>query len=337
VSGELVHVALGGTISMRVIGGLAIPALSGAELAQAAGIATTPVDLAAVGGPQLSFPLLRSTVAVITAAAARGVRGVIVTLGTDAIEEVGAFLAYAGPWGTNVVITGAMEPGGEPGSDGPQNLRDAAAIASGLELPEPMVVFAGQVTLARAVVKVSGLALDAFASPTAQSWTVRAALDAGALTDAGPPPPALGPPGEHTVDVPIILSALSVGDPPPPTADPSTGPPGAPAAGPPPTEYPPALICVASGAGNLTPEACAVAESALQAGSVVAIATRAMDLRLSPGYGYPGGSGMLAAAGAVLATGMSPHRLRIFLLIALSRGLRGDGLKATLEAHVAAL
>jgi L-asparaginase len=321
MNGELVHVALGGTISMRVIDGLAIPALSGAELAALAGVATTPVDLAAVGGPQLNFALLRSTVAVIAAAQARGVGGVIVTLGTDAIEEVGAFLAYAGPWTTNVVITGAMEPGGEPGSDGPQNLRDAAQVATGVALPEPVVVFAGQVTLARAVVKVSGLALDAFASPTARSWTVSEALAAGGLAGADPPPPALGPPGEVPADVPIVLSALSVGDPP----------------GPAESDAPPALICVASGAGNLAPEACAVAERALAAGSVVAIATRALDLRLSPGYGYPGGSGMLAAAGAVLAAGMSPHRLRIFLLIALSRGLRGPALKATLEAHVAAL
>jgi L-asparaginase len=319
VPGELVHVALGGTISMRVIDGLAIPALSGADLAALAGIATTPVDLAAVGGPQLTFGLLAATGAVIAAAQARGARGVIVTLGTDAIEEVGAFLAYAGPWSTNVIVTGAMRPGGEPDSDGPRNLRDAAAVARGAELSEPVVVFAGRVALARAVVKVSGLELDAFASPTERAWTVAEVLAARALPGADPPPPCLGPPGESIAEVPIIVSALSIG-----------GPGDGAAADP----APPALVCVASGAGNLTPEACVIAERALAAGSVVAIATRALDRRLSPGYGYPGGSGMLAAAGAVLATGMSPHRLRIFLLIALSQGRRGTDLRATLQAHV---
>jgi L-asparaginase len=320
--GELVHVALGGTISMRVINGLAIPALSGADLAELAGIQTTPVDLAAVGGPQLNFGLLVSTVNVIRAAQKRGAQGVIVTLGTDAMEEVGAFLAYAGPWNTNVVVTGSMEPGGETGSDGPQNLRDAAAIASSTQLIEPVVVFAGHVALARAVVKVSGLELDAFASPTERSWSVGEVLSAGALPSTGPPPPMLGPPGESTVEVPIITSALSTGAPIVPAA-----------AGP----DAPALVCVASGAGNLTPEACAIAEHALGAGSVVAIATRALDARLSPGYGYPGGSGMLAAAGAVLATGMSPHRLRIFLLIALSQHLRGEELKTRILIHVSSL
>jgi L-asparaginase len=336
MSAELVHVALGGTISMRIIDGLAIPALSGRDLAGLAGIETTPVDLAAVGGPELNFGLLVSTVAVIRGAQRRGAQGVIVTLGTDAIEEVGAFLAYSGPWDCNVVVTGAMAPGGEPGSDGPQNLRDAAAVARGARLPEPVVVFAGRVALARAVVKVSGLELDAFASPTERSWTVNEVLVARGLTGLGPPPPCLGPPGASAVEVPIIVSALSIGPPAaggPPTAE---GPPTADRPGEP-TGVPPALVCVASGAGNLTPEACAIAERALAAGSTVAIATRALDRRLSAGYGYPGGSGMLAAAGAILAAGMSPHRLRIFLLIALSQGRRGTELEHRLRAHVAAL
>ena len=320
MSTELVHVALGGTISMQIIDGLAVPALSGAELAARAGIETTAVDLAAVGGPQLNFGLLSGTVSVIAAAQARGARGVIVTLGTDAIEEAGSFLAYAGPWDINVVVTGAMAPGAEHGSDGPQNMRDAAAIAGGLPLPEPVVVFAGRVALARAVVKVSGLERDAFASPTERSWTVGEVIDAGELPGLGPSPPMLGIPGPTTVEVPIVVSALSIGE---RDRNPALAAP-----------VPPALVCVASGAGNLTPEACVIAESALAAGSVVAIATRALDRRLSAGYGYPGGSGMLVAAGAVLAAGMSPHRLRVFLLIALSQGASPDEIKHRLEQHV---
>jgi L-asparaginase len=93
-------------------------------------------------------------------------------------------------------------------------------------------------------------------------------------------------------------------------------------------------VFVSGGAGNLAPEASALAYHALERGSVVAIATRALDRQLSAGYGYPGGSGQLSQAGAVLATGMSPHRLRMFLLLALSQGLRGEALKAALAAHV---
>jgi L-asparaginase len=100
---------------------------------------------------------------------------------------------------------------------------------------------------------------------------------------------------------------------------------------------PPALVCVGTGAGNLNQEVCAIAERALGRGSVVAVATRALDLRMAAGYGYPGGSGMLQAAGAVLATGMSPHRVRVFLLIALSQGLRGLELSSRLAEHVDAL
>jgi L-asparaginase len=324
MSTELVHIALGGTISMRVVNGLAVPTLSGAQLAEIAGIDTTPVDLAAVGGPQLSFGLLVSTATVIRSVQERGVGAVVVTLGTDAIEEVGAFLTYCGPWAANVVITGAMEPGAEPHSDGPQNLRDAAAIAAGARLAEPVVVFAGRVTLARATVKISGLELDAFASPTQPSWSVGEVIAAGSLPGAGRVPPSLGPPGPETCEVPIVVSALSIANrpgPAPVTADPSRA-------------QPPALVCVGTGAGNLNQEVCTIAETALSAGSVVAIATRALDLRMSAGYGYPGGSGVLAAAGAVLATGMSPHRVRVFLLIGLSQGLRGLELSSRLASHV---
>jgi L-asparaginase len=320
VSGKLVHVALGGTISMRIVDGLAMPVLGARELAQIGGIETTPIDIATVGGPQLTFPLLRSVVAAIRDAERDGAAGVLVTLGTDAIEEVAAFLAYCGPYELNVVVTGSMEPGGESGGDARSNLRDAAAIATGPKLGEPVVVFAGTVALGRAVIKVSGLELHAFTSPTARSWTVAEVVADGMLTGMPSAASTLGDPGEATEDVPIYLSALSVGL----------------ASQPAQSEYP-AIVCVASGAGNLTPEVAQLALGALDAGSVVAIATRALDRQLAPAYGYPGGSGAMVAAGAVLARGMSPHRLRMFLLIALSQGLRGAVLREALARHVDSL
>ncbi|WP_249012006.1 asparaginase domain-containing protein [Conexibacter sp. DBS9H8] len=318
---ELVHLALGGTISMRVIDGLAVPDLSAAELARRAGITTTPVDLATVGGPQLTFATLVDLSAAIVAAEARGAGGVIVTLGTDAIEEVGAFLADTGPWRLNVVITGAMEPGAEPDSDAASNLRDAAAVALGPRLPEPVVVFAGRVLLARAAVKVSGVARDAFRSPTVPAWTVSEVRETGVLTGHARTALSLGRPGPAAVEVPVLLSLLAAA----PDTPAATGP------------FAPALVCVASGAGNLTPPVAAIAQAALHAGSVVAIATRAADRRLSPGYGYPGGSGLLAGAGGVLAAGMSAPRLRIFLMVGLSQGLVGERLRDRLIAHLDSL
>ncbi len=306
---------------MRIVDGLAVPELKAADLARIAGIETTAVDIATVGGPQLNFPDLVRADRTIRAAAERGAKGAIVTLGTDAIEEVAAFFSYSGPWALNIAITGAMVPGAEPDSDGPLNLRDAAAVVSGPTLSEPVVVFAGHVALARAVVKISGLELDPFTSPTAPVWPVAEVVQAGSLPDVGDPPPVPGHPDAGTVEVPIISSMLAAQA----ELQPLPG------------DYPPALVCTASGAGNLTPDAANIAIAALERGSVVAIATRALDRRLSQGYGYPGGSGTLAAAGAVLAEGMSPHRLRMLLLICLSQGMRGEQLKQALIAHVDAL
>jgi L-asparaginase len=322
VSADIIHIALGGTISTQLAGGLAVPALTAAELGRMAGIDTEPRDLATIGGPQIDFGLLVRVTEEIRRAEDAGAVGVIVTLGTDAIEEVAAFLADAGPWKVNVALTGSMQPGAEPDSDGPPNLRDAARLIKTVRLDEPVVVFAGRVSLARAVMKVRGVALEAFGSATAPDWPLEDVIQSHGLPDAPPPPTTLGTPGPRTVDVPIILSVLG------------TTPDGEPS---PPPPFAPALIFVASGAGNLTPTAAAHARAALAHGSVVAISTRALDRQLWAGYGYPGGSGELARAGAVLATGMSPHRLRMFLLIALSQGRRGAELVDVLEAHIRSL
>ncbi|HET9075239.1 MAG TPA: asparaginase [Solirubrobacteraceae bacterium] len=326
MSGTLLHVALGGTISMQPRDGLLVPALGAADLAAVLDPPVTPVDVAAVGGPQLDFPTLVRAHSVIRRGAADGATGAIVTLGTDAIEEVSAFFAFSGPWPLNVVITGAMQPGVGPGSDGLLNLGHAAAVARGQRLSEPVVVFAGRMMLARTALKVSGTELDAFASPTEPTLRVADVIAAdGAGTGAGvwdgPPPPVPGAPGEHTLEVPILTSALSI---------------GAAGAEPPLPDALPALVCASSGAGNLTPEVARAATRALASGTVVAIATRAFDHRMAPGYGYPGGSGVLADAGAILAAGLSAHKLRMFLLVALSRGLQGAELRRTLTAFLAA-
>ena len=63
------------------------------------------------------------------------VRGVVVTHGTDTMEEAGAFLQltcgrYAQNLGKRVILTGAMLPANTPNADGPSNLLDAIRWAS---------------------------------------------------------------------------------------------------------------------------------------------------------------------------------------------------------------
>ena len=97
------------------------------------------------------------------------VKGVVITHGTDTIEETGLFLSsvcgkLAQNLGKRVVLTGAMLPANAPMPDGPQNLLDAIRWSSTALENCPggvFAVFAGKVCLARDLAKRHTTALNA--------------------------------------------------------------------------------------------------------------------------------------------------------------------------------
>lgn len=95
-----------------------------------------------------------------------GVRAVVITHGTDTIEETAWFLQEClGRLPKPVVLTCAMQPANALMPDGPRNLRDAlAAAASDAWLPEVVVVADREVHAARWVQKVHPHRLQAFGS-----------------------------------------------------------------------------------------------------------------------------------------------------------------------------
>src|SRR5262245_37305968 len=105
--------------------------------------------------------------------------GIVITHGTDTIEETGYLLARTLDVEIPVVITGAMQTSGDPGWDGPRNLTDAVRVAAdkGSRNRGVLVAFAGQVFAAHQAVKTHTTDLEAFSAPHA------AAL--GIVTDAG--------------------------------------------------------------------------------------------------------------------------------------------------------
>ncbi|TWO69953.1 asparaginase [Caenimonas sedimenti] len=92
------------------------------------------------------------------------VRGIVITHGTDTMEETAFFLQRALAPAKPVVLTGAMRPVTAVVADGPQNIADALAVAASPGASGVCVAFAGLVHAARDVMKVHSYRLDAFSS-----------------------------------------------------------------------------------------------------------------------------------------------------------------------------
>lgn len=92
------------------------------------------------------------------------VAGIVITHGTDTLEETAYFLQRLLAPSKPVVLTAAMRPATALQADGPQNLLDAVSVAASLEARGVLVVVAGVIHSAEQVRKVHSYRVDAFAS-----------------------------------------------------------------------------------------------------------------------------------------------------------------------------
>ena len=129
-------VSLGGTISSVRSGGPGVrPALTGEALVESVPALSEVAEVSAVSLRQVpGWGLTLDDLVEVAAEAGRrmdeGAAGVVVTQGTDSIEETAFALDLLVRGDGPVVVTGAMRNPTLPGADGPANLLSAAQVAA---------------------------------------------------------------------------------------------------------------------------------------------------------------------------------------------------------------
>ncbi|MET9320556.1 asparaginase [Streptomyces sp. NPDC003038] len=305
--GRIVVISTGGTIASRWQGSGFAADADGREVMATAplpeGITVELVDLFSVNSPRLTtahqLTLLRTVHEVL---ADPGVDGIVVTHGTDTLEE-SAFLVdlhHHDP--RSVVFTGSQLPMGSADGDGPGNLYDALLTAATTRGLGVLIAFAGRVHAARGTVKTQAVALDAFADP---SQELLGKVGFGKITilrePQRPVPLALPAMPEAPPRVDMVMHHAD-GDPLLLNAAVEAGARG--------------IVLVGTGAGNATPEIVDAVEAAVGRGVLVALTTRVMAGPVTEIYTH-GGAVDLVAAGAVPAGTLRAGQARIAVLAAL--------------------
>lgn len=164
-------VSMGGTISCAPsddgTGGL-VPTHDSGDGLIIDGVTVEPVSWSLTDSAEITFDELIRLAVRIRELVADGVDGVVVTQGTDTIDETAYALSLLRPADRPVVVTGAMRAPTVAGSDAQMNLHGAVATAIAPELPMvtagAVVVMNDQIHSAKWVQKSHTQRIDAFQS-----------------------------------------------------------------------------------------------------------------------------------------------------------------------------
>ncbi len=241
--------------------------------------------------------------------AARQGIGVVVTHGTDTLEETAMLCDVIHDADAPIVFTGAIRVASAPGADGPANLLDAVSVAASAAAAGMgvLVVFGGEIHHARCARKTDTTSLTAFSSP--QTGPLGRVTEGHATFWSRLPRNApLDPPD---LDKRVLIVPTVSGD---------DGMLARAALG---TE-PDGMVIGTLGAGHLAPPLLEVWARAAEQMPVIAYCRPERGVVLTGTYGYAGSEQDLRGTRIIPAGFLSPQAARMKLLACLAAGLSID-------------
>lgn len=242
--------------------------------------------------------------------------GVVITHGTDTLEETAYFLDTMEVPHMPIILTGAMRSSNELGSDGVYNYLSALRVASDDKAADKgvLVVMNDEIHAAKYVTKTHTTNVSTFQTPTHgplglimkqeilyfKTAEPRVRFDLDHIQGLVPIISAYAGMTDELIDM-LDLEQLD------------------------------GLIIQAFGAGNIPKETAQKLESLLQKGIPVALVSRCFNGIAEPVYAYQGGGVQLQKAGVFFVKELNAQKARLKLLIALNAGLKGQTLKDYME------
>lgn len=322
----MAHIRLlgtGGTIASRDTGAKGALATDAASDLLEAGYGNFTVsarDLLKTGSYRLSLADLRHI--------AVGVReslddlandGIVLTHGTDTLEETAFLLELVHDSERTVVLTGAQKPADSPDPDGPRNVREAVLAAADERLRGTgvLISFDGVVHSARGTRKIHTTASNPFAGGVEVAHMAGSELIPTARPTRAerlPPPPETF--GTTRVE---IVSAYPGATPELLTFAVHSG--------------AQAIVLAGSGVGNAGPGFAAAVAQATDLGCRVILSSRVPWGPVVPIYGNGGGTD-LVEAGAIPSGDLNPFQARILAALLISLGTSAEDMPEAFRNHL---
>ncbi|MGY3749560.1 asparaginase [Vagococcus acidifermentans] len=240
-----------------------------------------------------------------------GFYGVVVTHGTDTLEETAYFLDVTLEKRISVVLTGAMRSSNEIGSDGLYNFIRAVITAANADSANQgvLVVFNDEIHSAQFVTKTHTTNVNTFRTPTFGPvgliskngvYFVKEAVERQTYaieTVAGTVPLLKAYAGMDGTMFEMCLAKKVDG-----------------------------LVIEAFGAGNLPPSTLPAVQALIDSGIPIALVSRCSNGMAEDIYDYQGGGVGLKKMGVMFVKGLTGQKARIRLIIGINAGLSGEAL-----------